>query len=198
MAALFEVLDLQFLDSDPICFSLSALERIGISGSSGSGKSILLRALADLTPHTGKVRLAGELMDTYTPPDWRKNVAYLPSHSAWWYDHVGPHSSCWNLDYLHLIGFDADVFDWEVERLSSGERQRLAFVRLLSGFPLVLLLDEPTSALDPQNVKRFEDLLGRYLLGANGAVVIVSHDLMQLERLSVRHFQMDQKKLVPQ
>jgi ABC-type iron transport system FetAB ATPase subunit len=46
------------------------------------------------------------------------------------------------------VGLPGDCMDWQVARLSTGEKQRLGFLRALEDSPQVLLLDEPTAALD--------------------------------------------------
>jgi len=81
------------------------------------------------------------------------------------------------------------VLGWEVARCSTGERQRLALLRLLQNRPQVLLLDEPTASLDAENVSRVELLIER-LRKTDGLVVLwVSHDALQVERVATRHLQ---------
>jgi ABC-type multidrug transport system ATPase subunit len=91
-------------------------------------------------------------------PDWRRRVGLLPAESGWWADRVGAHFITTNdarnpattpTPILARLGFEPDVLDWDVQRLSSGERQRLGLARLLLNRPEVLLLDEATANLDP-------------------------------------------------
>ncbi len=65
-------------------------------------------------------------------------------------------------DWLDKLGFAPDVLGWSVARLSTGERQRLALVRLLAQTPEVLLLDEATANLDPSNGARVESVVETY------------------------------------
>jgi ABC-type iron transport system FetAB ATPase subunit len=85
---------------------------------------------------------------------------------------------------LARLGFAPDVLDWEVGRLSTGERQRLALARLLYNGPEVLLLDEATANLDPSNRTQAEQLIDDYRRQRRAAVLWVSHDPEQRQRLA--------------
>ena len=78
--------------------------------------------------------------------------------------------------------------DWQVERLSSGEKQRLAVLRALSHEPRALLLDEPTANLDPELAQRVEAWLCDYFEARGMPVLWVAHDRAQIERVADRHF----------
>ena len=174
----------------PLDFFVDAAECVCLSGASGTGKSLLLRALADMEPHLGRVVLAGESCDDMAPTQWRRSVALLTAESAWWHDRVGEHFSRIDEPLLKELGFDKGVMAAEVHRLSTGERQRLALLRLLMGQPRVLLLDEPTASLDPVNTRRVEDLLGRYRETRAVAMLWVSHDPQQVRRVAQRHWRL--------
>lgn len=85
---------------------------------------------------------------------------------------------------LARLGFAPDVLDWEVPRLSTGERQRLALARLLHNGPEVLLLDEATANLDPSNRTQAEQVIDDYRRKRQAAVLWVSHDPEQRHRLA--------------
>jgi UDP-glucose/iron transport system ATP-binding protein len=155
---------------------------VGLTGPSGSGKSLFLRALADLDPHQGEVWLDGQPAARVPAPQWRSQVSLLPAESAWWHDTVGPHFGEYPENWFKALGFDAQVLAWKISRLSSGERQRLALLRLLILQPKVLLLDEPTANLDHANIERVEALLAGYRRGREIIVIWVGHDLEQLHR----------------
>ena len=89
--------------------------------------------------------------------------------------------------YLEPLGFGEDVLRWRVDRLSTGEKQRLAVCRLLFNQPQALLLDEPTAALDPVNVTRVEEMVERVRKLTSASVIWVSHDPDQMERVAARH-----------
>jgi ABC-type iron transport system FetAB ATPase subunit len=177
---------------EPVSLDLDAGELVLLSGPSGSGKSLLLRAIADLDPHEGQVWLDGEPRSSMAAHLWRRRVGLLPAESFWWEDRVGPHfpedaADPQALpDLLGALGFGPEVLDWSVSRLSTGERQRLALARLLAQAPEVLLLDEATANLDPANRDRVESAVARYRGTHAAATLWVSHDPEQRERLTAQ------------
>ncbi len=170
---------------------------VGITGPSGSGKTLLLRAVADLDPHPGGVWLDGVAAGEMAPNLWRRRVALLPAESAWWHDTVGPHLPGVRERWLARLGFTHDVLEWEIARLSSGERQRLGLVRVLALEPRVLLLDEPTANLDAANTRRVEDLLQEYRRDHGAMVVWVGHEQAQLARNCSRIYAIRNGRLEP-
>lgn len=194
----------------PVDLVIASAELVTLAGPSGSGKSLLLRALADLDRHEGEVRLDGTPRTALSGPQWRRRVGLLPAESHWWADQVGDHFPAPSPDAapgptggptggpsggpavgsadqaLRRLGFEPDVLAWSVLRLSSGERQRLALARLLANGPEALLLDEATANLDPVNRDRVEALVQDYRRERSAAVLWVSHDPEQRRRLGGR------------
>lgn len=181
----------------PISLALQARECVAVSGSSGSGKSLFFRALADLDPNVGEVWLQNESRLDCEPDRWRRQVALLAAESHWWSESVGEHFPVLGEQQLPALGFDIDVLSWSVSRLSSGERQRLALLRLLANRPQVLLLDEPTANLDSRNTSRVETLIKRYLEGTKACCLWVTHDILQAERIAERLISMEDGRMVP-
>lgn len=170
----------------PISFSLDPEQSLILSGPSGTGKTLILRALADLDVHQGEVYLDGREQSQYVVTEWRRKVAYLPAESAWWSDEVGDHFPKDDSIPWETLGFDTSVLSWAIPRLSSGERQRLAVLRVLLNRPRVLLLDEPTANLDTENTHLVETLIADYLVEEGAAAVWVSHDEEQQGRLAAK------------
>jgi ABC-type multidrug transport system ATPase subunit len=177
---------LQVAGLPPLSFEVPAGECLAVEGASGAGKTLLLRAIADLDAAPGDVTLDGEERREVTPQEWRRRVRYCAAEPAWWCDTprgclapVHP-----RIDRLmQSLDLEESLLDRPVATLSTGERQRLALVRALLDEPKVLLLDEPTGALDPQSTALAEELI-RFQLLSGHSVLLVSHDQAQVERLS--------------
>jgi ABC-type multidrug transport system ATPase subunit len=161
---------------------LSPGQCIGLTGPSGAGKTVFMRALADLDPYKGRMMLDGVPAGDVPGPQWRRQVGLLPAESAWWSETVGGHFDRVPSQWLIRLGFNDEVMGWKISRLSSGERQRLALLRLLVHRPRILLLDEPTANLDAQNVAAVESLLQDVRAEQQPGMLWVSHDIEQLKR----------------
>ena len=127
------LLNVRFLSSpirlpDPL--NLAVGECVAVTGASGSGKSLFLRALADLDPNDAVIELDGVQRSSFAAPAWRRQVTYVPAESGWWAERVRDHFCQEDMaalvPMLQGVGLDATVLDWDVMRLSTGERQRLA------------------------------------------------------------------------
>ncbi|HEY9149146.1 MAG TPA: ATP-binding cassette domain-containing protein [Gammaproteobacteria bacterium] len=179
----------------PLDLAVAHGECVVLSGASGAGKTLLLRAIADLDEHEGEVRLDGHSCRAMRAHEWRRRVALLPAESQWWGEHIGDHFSRVDETLLGELGFRPEVMGWQVARCSTGERQRLALLRLLQHAPEVLLLDEPTASLDAENVARVEALLQRLRRERQLALLWVSHDTAQTARVATRRLQIVAGKL---
>lgn len=167
-----------------------------LSGASGSGKSLFLRAIADLIEHKGDVYLDKYQCSKTNPVLWRKMVGLLPAESAWWKDKVKDHFSEIEYQYCDMLKLPRDCFEWEVARCSTGEKQRLALLRLLSQKPKVLLLDEPTASLDPDGVLAVEALIKNYAETYNVPIIWVSHDQEQIKRIAEFYFKLVDNQII--
>lgn len=128
-------------------------ERVLVAGESGSGKSTLVRAIAGLWPWgDGSVDFRPDMelfmlpQKPYIPSGTlRRAVAYPKSADSWTADEI--HSALDKVGLGHLGEKIEDEAPWD-HTLSGGEKQRLAFARLLLNSPDIIVLDEATSALD--------------------------------------------------
>lgn len=177
-------------------FEVAPGDCLTIAGPSGSGKSLLLRAIADIDPHDGEVFIDDQECCSVSGPQWRRLVAMVPAESQWWYETVGEHFPAGVEVDFKSVGFNDEVRDWQVDRLSTGERQRLALLRTLALQPKALLLDEPTAALDEKSRKTVEALVETYRKENAIPVVWVSHDEEQIKRISSRHLLIEGGRLV--
>lgn len=175
----------------PVNLSIEAGQCVAIMGASGAGKSLILRAIVDLDLNQGEITLGDQARSRMGADDWRRTVALVPAESGWWEDKVGAHFPGASAATPWLTELDlSEAFDWDVDRLSSGERQRLALARALVSKPQALLLDEPTASLDDQATARVERLL-KDQLALGVAIILVTHDARQAARMSHRVLLMD-------
>ena len=196
---MLKIHQLRFLDWHGLNFDVNSGHCLGLMGRSGSGKTLLLRAIADLDVNEGKVSLNGLFRDDVSGPEWRKKVGLLTSESKWWHESVGQHFKSSALNLLSDLGFpDESVLSWKVSRLSSGEKQRLALARLLLMSPDALLLDEPTANLDSDSVTLVENVIDAYRKERSASVIWVAHDESQLDRVSDAKMYMKDKHLTNQ
>ena len=177
--------ELQPRGLEPVSLTVETGTCLALYGASGAGKTLLLRAIADLDENTGDAKTSRIRRSAVRAPEWRRAVTYVPAESGWWADRVGDHladtARCHEL--LSQLGLPRECLSWDIGRLSTGEKQRLALVRALLCEPEVLLLDEPTAALDPAATGQVEAVLSRSL--AKGLTMLfVSHDPEQATRLN--------------
>lgn len=172
---------------EPVSFELAAGECLVVRGPSGAGKTLLLRALADLDPNEGTVLLDNQCRAAMPAPQWRQLVTYLPAEPGWWADYVGEHFANWSeaSPWVKRLNLPEACEDWPILQLSTGERQRLGLIRALILHPRVLLLDEPTSGLDPESTATVETLIKEHLSDKN-AVLWSTHNIVQARRIARR------------
>ena len=184
---LLEVTDLQRVGLNPTSFSLPDRTCIAVRGPSGAGKTLLMRAIADLDPNDGRVSLDGEDRAAIPAPLWRRRVTYVPAEPGWWAETIGEHFADWPaaLPLVERVGLSDAARTWPVARCSTGERLRLALARALAIGPRVLLLDEPTAALDTALVGSVEALI-REQIAAGMSALWVTHDPEQAKRIADR------------
>lgn len=182
----------------PVSLDLAAGECAAVIGASGSGKSLLLRQIADLDPGHGEAELDGRRRSGMRGFEWRRLVVYCQAEAGWWDDHVSAHFAdrAAALGIMDRLGLAASKLDALVHELSTGERQRMGLVRALMQHPRVLLLDEPTAALDQVATALVEAELSRVLAAGNG-ILLVTHSAEQAGRLARRSWRMAQGRTEP-
>ncbi|WP_043628683.1 ABC-F family ATP-binding cassette domain-containing protein [Nonomuraea candida] len=171
---------------DHLTWQFGPGDRIGLIGVNGSGKSSVLRLLADsIKPDSGRVirgktvRLAHLSQELAELDPTRRVLESVEEVRK--YLQLGKRE--WTASQLlERLGFRGEA-QWKViGDLSGGERRRLQLLRLLMDDPNVLLLDEPTNDLDIETLNELEDLLD----GWPGTLILVSHDRYFLERVTDR------------
>ena len=191
---------------DGITLRIDAGECLGLMGPSGSGKSTLLRAIARLDPlDQGELSFQGNAVHGDQVPPYRRRVVYVSQqsvviqstlredlHQIFQFASATQELNLHDAEaQLAQFGKPASILDQPVEQLSGGEKQIAALVRAMTLSPLVLLLDEPTASLDAVATERIESGVQQWLAAdLPRAVVWVSHDLQQIQRIATRVIQM--------
>jgi vitamin B12/bleomycin/antimicrobial peptide transport system ATP-binding/permease protein len=171
-------------------------ERLLVAGESGTGKSTLVRAIAGLWPWgDGSVNLHPDRrlfmlpQRPYVPSGTlRRAVAYPGAAEDWSVEQIG--------EALHKVGLDhlkekiEEEAPWD-QTLSGGEKQRLAFARLLLHSPDIIVLDEATSALDEKSQDKMMDIVTSELPKAT--IVSVAHRV-ELEAFHSRKIVLERRK----
>ena len=185
LKSVLKTTELQFGNIGPFSLSVASGECLAVVGPSGSGKSLLLRMMADLLPHAGSCWLDGRECASMPAPQWRRLIRYSGSEPGWWAPTIGAHfrDTQGNRDGAEHLGLSRALFNAAPDRLSTGERQRFALLRAIEQRPRFLLLDEPTSALDHKSTLQVESLIGE-LLAEDIGIVIASHAAEQVQRVS--------------
>jgi vitamin B12/bleomycin/antimicrobial peptide transport system ATP-binding/permease protein len=175
---------------------IEAGERVLVAGESGTGKSTLVRAIAGLWPWGGGSinfhpdrRLFMLPQKPYVPSGTlRRAIAYPGAAEDWTLEQMG--------DVLHKVGLDhlkekiEEEAPWD-QTLSGGEKQRLAFARLLLHSPDIVVLDEATSALDEKSQDKMMDMVTKELPKAT--IVSVAHRA-ELEAFHSRKIVLERRK----
>ncbi|WP_086241053.1 ribosomal protection-like ABC-F family protein [Campylobacter devanensis] len=159
-------------------------ERIGIVGRNGSGKSTMLKILlGELSPDSGVIN-RGDIKIGYFDQS-RKSISDDKSLIELFCPNGGDHIMVRGRNY-HVYGylknflFPKEFLDKPVGVLSGGEKNRLALALLFTKEYDCLILDEPTNDLDIATI----NILEKYLLSFEGAILIVSHDRYFIDKIT--------------
>ena len=163
---------------DHVSLSLHTGDRLVVTGPVGSGKTLLLRALAWLDPlDEGIIRWNGRAVGGSFVPRYRRHVVYVHQRPVFlaetvreeigmarrWHtpETADPPLKVW----LGRLGLSETFLDRPTGPLSGGQRQLAALLRALALDPQVLLLDEPTASLDAAAARAVESLLVAWVAG---------------------------------
>lgn len=176
-------------------------DKIGLIGVNGTGKSTLLKIIAGLDfPDSGLVTRANGVRVAYLPqnpifePDATilqqvmKGVAIDQEQAA--QAKVVQQADEYECKTI-LTKLGLCDYDEKIERLSGGQKRRVAMACALAAQAEVLILDEPTNHIDSEMVDWLENYLKRF----QGAVLMVTHDRYFLERVVNRIVELDHGKL---
>lgn len=183
-----------------LSFKVNEGEVFGFLGPNGSGKTTTLLMLMGLTqPTAGSVRVCG--MDPMRHArEIKRIVGYLPENVGFY----GDLNAVQSLEYvaglngiqrdkasekidelLDLVGLKQDAHK-KVGAFSRGMKQRLGFAEVLIKDPKVLFLDEPTLGLDPDGALRLMEFIKSLNHDRQITVLLSSHNLYQVQKISHR------------
>jgi len=196
--------------------TVRAGERLGLIGRNGTGKSTLLRAIANLVQlDDGEIQRRDGLRVVFVEqePELPAGETLLESLAARAAEaggkafaagvggktfaagagaHAGDDPETWRMasrlnEYLHRFDLDGERAP---QTTSGGERKRAALALALTLQPDLLLLDEPTNHLDIEGIERLEELLMRV-----PAAIVITHDRAFLDRVATRIVELDRGML---
>jgi ABC-2 type transport system ATP-binding protein len=179
-----------------LSFDIYAGETFGLLGSNGSGKTTTIRALLGIyLPTRGTLQIDGR---AFRPENGIK-LGYLPEERGLYKKesvidvmvYFGKLKGLnrgsaykWSTDYLEQVGL-ADKEKISVDKLSSGEQQKIQLGVTIMNNPELLILDEPTKGFDPVNRRLLMDIIdAQKKIGST--VLMVTHQMEEVERLCDR------------
>lgn len=207
---------------DDVTLDIGASERVGLIGASGSGKSMLVKAITGLLPRAARVdgditmggtRLqAGDdaafaaLRGRYVGLVFQNPGAALnPVLSV--EQQVGlPLRLHYDLDagerrdrvmtMLERVGLPASLAGSYPHELSGGQQQRVGIATALITSPRLIIADEPTTALDAIVQRSIIDLLVSLVESAGASMLFITHDFAVLSRATTRCMVIDRGRII--
>jgi cell division transport system ATP-binding protein len=198
---------------DQATFSVAREEFVFLVGSTGSGKSTVMRLLIkELEPTEGRIRVAGHDLDDIARkrvPFYRRNIGVvfqdfklLPNRTV--HDNVAYALQVTGgsrreirakvPDILRLTGLSTKLHNYP-DQLSGGEQQRVSIARAFVNHPPLLLADEPTGNLDPETSIDIMRLL--YRINRTGTTVLVAtHDQAMVDKMRRRVLELSRGRIV--
>lgn len=164
--------------------NFQALERIGIIGANGCGKTTLLKMITGETePDIGVIKIG---LNTHFAYYKQEEDSFDPNKSV--YEYIAQYAETIKMadgtktsasEMLQRFLFDGKMQQTKLSALSGGERKRLYLLKSLMFGANFIIMDEPTNDLDIRSLEILED----YLDAFRGCLLIVSHDRYFLDRV---------------
>ncbi|HEX4837251.1 MAG TPA: ATP-binding cassette domain-containing protein [Solirubrobacteraceae bacterium] len=194
-------------------FAIDRQEFVFLVGSTGSGKSTIMRLLIkEIDPTEGTIRVAGRSLaeiERGRVPYYRRNVGVvfqdfklLPTRTV--YDNIAYALQVTGAsrkqirtalpDILRLTGLSTKLHNYP-HQLSGGEQQRVAVARAFASHPPLLLADEPTGNLDPDTSIGIMQLLYR-INRAGTTVIVATHDSGMVDKMRRRVIELKRGRIV--
>lgn len=175
---------------------------VGIRGINGSGKTMVLRAIAGLIRVDGSVEIGGKKME---PGECPKDIGVLVEMTGFLPEFTGKK----NLQLLGMLQEGVTEEDIEeamnavgldpkdrrhYKKYSLGMKERLGIAQAILKKPKLILLDEPTNGIDSDGIQILEELLWR-LKEAGSTIVVTSHDRDFLDAVTSQCYEMKEGSL---
>lgn len=175
---------------------------VGIRGINGSGKTMVLRAIAGLIRVDGSVKIGGKKME---PGECPKDIGVLVEMPGFLPEFTGKK----NLQLLGMLQEGVTEEDIEeamnaigldpkdrrhYKKYSLGMKERLGIAQAILKKPKLILLDEPTNGIDSDGIQMLEELLRR-LKEAGSTIVVTSHDRDFLDAVTSQCYEMKEGSL---
>ena len=194
-----------------IDFSILKGETVSVIGSSGSGKSTMLRCVNLLeTPTGGEILFHGKNIQTELDISKYRASVGMVFQSFNLFDNLNALQNCMlgqttvlkrdkktaqakAMEYLEKVGMTPYI-NAKPRQLSGGQKQRVAIARALAMDPEVILFDEPTSALDPEMVGEVLSVMKR-LSESGMTMIVVTHEMAFARDVSDRVIFMNEGRI---
>ena len=180
-----------------------------ILGSSGGGKTTFLKLLNNMiTADQGKIIYQGREIESYDPVNLRRKVVMLPQDPQIFKgsikdnfkitERIADNGLSENINYKELlrkVSLTQNLED-DAEKLSGGEKQRLALARVMLLEPEVLLLDEPSSSLDKKTEEKIIKMVVDYVRENGRTLIMVTHSPEIAEKFADQIINIEAGKIV--
>ncbi len=194
------------------CLDIDKGEFLTVIGSSGSGKTTMLKMINGLlSPTLGTIYVNGKDISKENQTLLRRNIGYVIQGIG-----LFPHMSVKkNIAYvpsllnghdkqrtaraverlIKVVGLDEEMLERYPAELSGGQRQRVGIARALAANPEILLMDEPFGAVDEITRKMLQNEIARIHKELGVTIVFITHDIKEAMKLGDRVLVIDKGKI---
>ena len=186
---------------DHVSFQIQEKEMITILGTSGCGKTTLMKMVNRLyDPTSGEIHVFGENIQKTDPVQLRRKIGYVIQQVGL-FPHMTVEKNAERIhtrvtELLELVNLNPEQYrNRYPAQLSGGQQQRVGLARALAANPSLMLLDEPFGAIDAINRTKLQDELLKIHERAGLTCMFVTHDVTEALKLGTRIMIMNQGKI---
>lgn len=197
---------------EDISFKIDDGEFVCLIGTSGSGKTTIMRMINRMTePSKGKILIDGEDVMTKNPVQLRREIGYviqqiglLPHMTIYENITLVPALLKWDEErkrkvaeeLIKKVDLPVEYLEKYPSQLSGGQQQRIGVIRALAAEQNIILMDEPFGALDPITRESLQSLIKNIQKELGKTVVFVTHDMNEAIGLADKILIMDMGHIV--